>query len=102
MSMEIHKHLQPTRSMTLKHGILGCYDCGMVDVAGIVILPIEVDTVSIKPPLASSDTIRIQTGNNLENIVVKKSLRLHIIKVSELFKNTLEHVVCWCFTAMDS
>jgi hypothetical protein len=24
MSMEIDKHFQPTRSMTLKHGVLGC------------------------------------------------------------------------------
>jgi len=40
MSMEIYKHFQPTRSMMLKHSVLGCQDRGMINYAGIVVLSI--------------------------------------------------------------
>lgn len=40
MSMEIHEHFQPTRPMTLEHGVLGCQDRGMINYAGSQILSI--------------------------------------------------------------
>lgn len=73
----------------------------MINRARIVVLPIEVDTVRVKSPLASSDAIRIQTWNYLENIVVKQGLCLNVFKVGKHLENTLEHIVSWCLAAVD-
>jgi len=71
MSMKINVHLKSPFLMLFNYILFDRVYSWMLLLGRIPILSIQIITIGIKPPVASGNSIRIQNGNDFENIVIQ-------------------------------
>jgi hypothetical protein len=85
-----------------QYGLLGCQNSRIVIFIRRVPFSIQVDAVGIKTPLASSHSVCVKHRDDFEYIIVKEDSSLNVFEVGELVNNTLQHILSWCLTAVNS
>ena len=72
MSVDINVELEITKSMLLFNEFLYCKDGRLERWIRILITSIQILIESVLPVVASVNTIRVETGNNLKYKVISK------------------------------
>ena len=102
VSMKVNVHLQLTRMMLLYNGLFGEEYGRMLLWSGLFVAPVQILTQSIKTPVSSGHTVRIQNRDDLKDVVVEQSGVLSISKLCQLVDRSLKHVRGGSLAAVDS
>ena len=68
----------------------------------VKILSVHIKTIGVSSPLTSRHSVRVDAGDDLEHVVIKEGLGLLVLEVNQLVDDSLEHVLGWSLSAVNS
>ena len=81
--MKVNIHLEVPFLVNFHNLILGGQNCWKFILFMTIVLSVKINALGIEAPHTSGNTVRVEIWNDLENVVLKKHLSLHIIEVRE-------------------